>query len=41
MSDDRAFRDKWRARIDGCDAWSGCLLIVIILAIAFLAFVIR
>jgi hypothetical protein len=39
MSDDREFRDKWQSRIDGCGPYCSCLVIIIV--IAFFAFVIR
>jgi hypothetical protein len=41
MSDDREFRDKWQRRIDGCGPYCSCLVIIIVLALAFFAFVIR
>lgn len=40
-STDREFRDKWQGRIDGCGPYCSCLVIVIVLAIAFVAFVLR
>ncbi len=40
MSTDREFRDKWQSRIDGCGPYCSCLVIVV-LVIAFFAFVIR
>ena len=41
MSTDREFRDKWQSRIDGCGPYCSCLVIIIVLVIAFFAFVIR
>ena len=41
QDDDRQFRDKWRARIDGCGPYCSCLVIIIVLTLAFFAFVIR
>jgi hypothetical protein len=41
MTTDREFRDKWQSRIDGCGPYCSCLVIIIVLVIAFFAFVIR
>ena len=41
MTTDRQFRDKWQSRIDGCGPCCSCLVIIIVLALAFFAFVIR
>jgi len=41
MSDDREFRDKWQSRIDSCGPYCSCLVIIIVLVLAFFAFVIR
>jgi hypothetical protein len=41
MSTDREFKDKWRNRIDGCGPYCSCLVIIIVLVLAFFAFVIR
>jgi hypothetical protein len=41
MTSEREFRDKWQSRIDGCGPYCSCLVIVIVLAIAFFAFVLR
>jgi hypothetical protein len=41
MSEEREFRDKWRARIDGCGPYCSCLIIIVILTIIVLAFLIR
>jgi hypothetical protein len=41
LESDRQFRDKWRARIDGCGPYCSCLVIIIVLALAFFAFIIR
>jgi hypothetical protein len=38
---DRQFRKKWQARIDGCGPYCSCLVIIILLVIAFFAFVLR
>ena len=39
--DDREFRNKWQCRIDGCGPYCSCLVILIVLVIAFFGFVIR
>jgi hypothetical protein len=41
MTTEQEFRDKWRRRIDGCGPYCSCLVIVIVLVIAFFAFVLR
>jgi hypothetical protein len=41
MTSELEFRDKWQSRIDGCGPYCSCLVIVIVLAIAFFAFVLR
>ena len=41
MTTDREFRDKWQSRIDSVGPCCSCLVIVIVLVIAFFAFVIR
>ena len=41
MTSEREYRDKWQSRIDGCGPYCSCLVIVIVLAIAFFAFVLR
>ena len=41
MSTDREFRDKWQSRIESCGPYCSCLVIIVALAIAFFAFVIR
>jgi hypothetical protein len=40
VNDERAFRDKWRAPIDGCGTCCGCLIIFVAIIIAFFDFVI-
>ena len=39
--DDREFRNKWQSRIDGCEPYCSCLVIVVVLVIAFFALVLR
>ena len=41
MTTEQEFRDKWQSRIDGCGPYCSCLVIVIVLALAFFAFVLR
>jgi hypothetical protein len=41
MSSEREFRDKWQRRIDGCGPYCSYLVIIIVLALAFFAFVLR
>ncbi len=41
QDDDQQFRDKWRTRIDGCGPYCSCLVIIIVLTLAFFAFVLR
>ena len=41
MDEDTAFRRKWSSRIDGCGPYCSCLVIIIVLALAFFAFIIR
>jgi hypothetical protein len=41
MDEEAAFRDKWQSRIDGCGPYCSCLVIIIVLAIALFAFVLR
>ena len=41
MDEEAAFRDKCQSRIDGCGPYCSCLVIVIVLALAFFAFVVR
>ena len=41
MSTDREFNDKWQGRIDGCGPYCSCLVIIIVLVLAFFAFVLR
>ena len=41
MSSEQKFRDKWQSRIDGCGPYCSCLVIIIVLATAFFAFVLR
>jgi hypothetical protein len=41
MDEEAAFRRKWQRRIDGCGTYCSCLVIVIVLAVAFFAFIIR
>jgi hypothetical protein len=41
QDDDRQFRDKWRARIDGCGPYCSCLVVIIVPTLAFFASVIR
>ena len=38
MSSEREFREKWQSRIDGCGPYCSCLVIIIVLALAFFAF---
>jgi hypothetical protein len=40
MSTDREFRDKWQSRIDSVGPCCSCL-VIIILILAFFAFVLR
>ena len=41
MSTESEFRDKWQSRIDGCGPYCSCLVIIIVLVLAFFALVIR
>lgn len=41
MSTDREFRDKWQSRIDSVGPCCSCLVIIIVMALAFFTFVIR
>jgi hypothetical protein len=41
LESERQFRDKWQSRIDGCGPYCSCLVIIIVLTLAFFAFVIR
>ena len=41
MDEDAAFRDQWRRRIDGCGPYCSCLVILVVLALALFAFVVR
>ena len=41
MSTDKEFRDKMRARVDAVGPCCSCLVIIVALALAFFAFVIR
>jgi len=41
MTTDREFREKWQRRIDGCGPYCSCLVIVIVVVLAFFAFVLR
>ena len=41
LESERQFRDKWQSRIDGCVPYCSCLVIIIVLVIAFFAFVLR
>lgn len=41
MTSERQFREKWQSRIDGCGPYCSCLVIVIVVVLAFFAFVFR
>ena len=41
MRTDREFNDKWQRRIDGCGPYCSCLVIIIVLVLAFFGFVLR
>ncbi len=41
MDEEAAFRDKWRSRIDDSGPYCSCLVIIIVLAFAFFAFLLR
>lgn len=41
MTSERQFREKWQSRIDGCGPYCSCLVIVIVVVLAFFAFVLR
>ena len=41
MSTDREFNDKWQRRIDGCGPYCSCLVIIIVLVLAFFALLFR
>ena len=41
LESERQLRERWQRRIDGCGPYCSCLVIIIVLAIAFFAFVIR
>ncbi len=41
LESERQFRDKWQRRIDGCGPYCSYLVIIIVLAFAFFAFVLR
>ena len=41
MGTDREFNDKWQSRIDGCGPYCSCLVIIIVLVLAFFGFVLR
>ena len=41
LSTDRDFRDKWQSRIDAVGPCCSCLVIIIVLVLAFFAFVPR
>lgn len=41
MSTEQEFRDKIRAKIDGCGPYCSCLVIILVLAFAFFMFLIR
>jgi hypothetical protein len=41
MTSERKFRDKWQRRIDGCGPYCSCLVIIIVLAFAVFAWVLR
>jgi len=41
MDEISVFRRKWQSRIDGCGPYCSCLVIIVVLALAFFAFVLR
>ncbi len=41
MDEEAAFRQKWQSRIDGCGPYCSCLVIIIVLVLAFFGFVLR
>lgn len=41
MDEEASFRRKWNDRIDACGPYCSCLVIIVILIIAFFAFVVR
>lgn len=41
MSTEQEFRDKMRAKIDGCGPYCSFLVIILVLAFAFFMFLIR
>ena len=41
MSTDHEFNDKWQRRIDGCGPYCSCLVILIVLTLAFFAVLFR
>lgn len=41
MDEEAAFREKWQRRIDACGPCCSCLVILVILAIAFITLVLR
>lgn len=41
VSVERELREKWQRRIDGCGPYCSCLVIIVVLVIAFLGFVLR
>lgn len=41
MSTEREFLEKWQRRIDGCGPYCSGLVIVVVLILAFFAFVLR
>ena len=41
MTTGRECRVKWQRRIDGCGPYCSCLVIIIVLVLAFFGFVLR
>ena len=41
MTTEREFREKWQRRIDGCGPYCSCLVIIIVMILAFFGFVFR
>ena len=41
MNEEDAFRRRWQERIDGVGPCCSCLVIIVVLVVAFFAFVLR
>ena len=41
MDEEAAFRQKWQSRIVGCGPYCTCLVIIVVLLLAFFVFVLR